>query len=341
MPLYRKILSQALKITWRHKYLWFFGIFAAILGSGGEYEILINSFSGDPKQAIFPALQKIAETGVFSGQTLINIGHIAQTDPLSLISLLAVYVGILALMVFLIWLAVISQSVLVNSAAAYQSGRKSNLAPNFGERVRASVAKVKDKFWQILGLNFLVKIALYAAFILVSLPIILAINKPEMLFNKILYFILFILFVPFALSLSLLIKYAIAYIILKNNKFFEAIKSSWELFRENWIISIEMAFILFLINFLASLILILAVLSLAVPFLFLGYVASIIIGSAGAWFIITLAFIVLLSAVILGGAVISTFQISSWTCLFSELVNKGATSKIERIVEGIKERISG
>jgi hypothetical protein len=340
MPLYRKILSQALKITWRYKYLWFFGVFAAILGSGGEYEILINSFSGDPKQAIFPALQKVAETGVFSSKTLVNIGHIAQNDPLSLLSLLAIYIGILALMAFLFWLAVISQSVLVNSAAAYQSGRKPNLAPNFGERVRASVAKVKDKFWQVLGLNLLVKAVLYASFILVSLPIIFTITKPEFLFYKVLYFVLFILFIPFALSLSLLTKYSIAYVILKNNKFLEAIKSSWELFKENWIISVEMAFILFLINFLASLVLILAVLSLAVPFLFLGYVTSVIIGSAGAWFIIVLAFIALLSAVVLGGAVISTFQISSWTCLFSELTNKGATSKIERIVEGIKEKIA-
>jgi hypothetical protein len=340
MPLYRKIISQSLKITWRYKYLWFFGVFAAILGSGGEYEILINSFSGDPKQAIFPALQKIAETGVFSSKTLVNIGHIVQNDPLSLLSLIAIYIGILALMAFLFWLAVISQSVLVNSAAAYQSGRKPNLAPNFGERIRASVAKVKDKFWQILGLNLLVKVVLYASFILVSLPIIFTISRPEILFYKVLYFVLFILFIPFALSLSLLTKYSIAYSILKNNKFFEAIKSSWGLFKENWIISVEMAFILFLINFLASIVLILAVLSLAVPFLFLGYVTSVIIGSAGAWLIIVLAFIVLLSAIVLGGAVISTFQISSWTCLFSELINKGATSKIERIVEGIKEKIA-
>lgn len=340
MPLYRKILSQALKITWRYKYLWFFGVFAAILGSGSEYEILINSFSGDPKQAIFPALQKIAETGVFNSKTLVNIGHIAQSDPLSLLTLLAVYVGIFVLMAFLFWLAIISQSVLVNSAAAYQSGRKINLSPVFGERIRSSVAKVKDKFWQILGLNILVKVVLYASFILVSLPIMFSITRPEMVFFKVLYFVLFILFIPFALSLSLLTKYSIAFSIVKNNKFFEAIKSSWKLFKENWIISIEMAFILFVINFLASLVLILAVLSLAIPFLFLGYVTSVIIGSAGAWLIVALAFIVLLSGVIIGGAVISTFQISSWTCLFSELVNKGATSKIERIVEDIKERIA-
>ena len=43
MSFYRNILKQAWKITWRNKYLWWLGIFAALLGNGGEFEILFNN----------------------------------------------------------------------------------------------------------------------------------------------------------------------------------------------------------------------------------------------------------------------------------------------------------
>ncbi len=36
MTLYRDILGQSLKSAWHNKYLWFFGLFAALLGNAGE-----------------------------------------------------------------------------------------------------------------------------------------------------------------------------------------------------------------------------------------------------------------------------------------------------------------
>jgi hypothetical protein len=50
MTLYRSIFRQAWAITWQYKYLWFFGFFAALLGNGGEYEILSKGLRGDMSQ---------------------------------------------------------------------------------------------------------------------------------------------------------------------------------------------------------------------------------------------------------------------------------------------------
>ena len=66
MTLYRNIFSQSLKITWRYKYLWFFGLFSALLGNGGEIELLLRRFDGTVEQGLFPGLSNILSTGLFN-----------------------------------------------------------------------------------------------------------------------------------------------------------------------------------------------------------------------------------------------------------------------------------
>ena len=64
-PLYRKVLKQALFITWRAKFLWIFGFFAALLGNGGAYEILFRSFSQAREKGILAIiLDTLSESGL-------------------------------------------------------------------------------------------------------------------------------------------------------------------------------------------------------------------------------------------------------------------------------------
>jgi hypothetical protein len=325
MSLYKKVLSQAWKIVWRHKYLWFFGFFAALLGGGSEYNVLFRGFSGDAGQALFPGWQRIAETGIFSSQTFTNIGRIMREDPLSLMILLAVFLVILILGGFLIWLSVVSQAALVNNAA----GHLANKNVDFGRGIRVGI----NKFWPVLGLNVIVKLLVCLVFILIAFLTVLTTSK-------LIYIISFIIFIPIALALSFIIKYAVAYIIIKENGFMESIKEGWRLFIGNWLVSLEMAFILFVINLLVSLALALVVLTLAIPFLFLAVAFYKMAAAAGFWFIIILGFILILAIIVFGGAILSSFQISSWTGLFVQLVNKGGTSKIIRVAEAVKKKIT-
>jgi len=107
MPFYRNILKQAWQLTWRNKYLWWFGIFAALLGNGGEFEILFNNAGANPSQALFPSWQRIASTGVFSGHTLTNIGNLFRNDTLNMILVLVVCLIALAVGLFLVWLVIV------------------------------------------------------------------------------------------------------------------------------------------------------------------------------------------------------------------------------------------
>ena len=64
ITLYRDIIKEAWYITWRRKFLWFFGLFAVLLGNGGEYEILIQNINAvSNQQTIVYNLQNIYNNG--------------------------------------------------------------------------------------------------------------------------------------------------------------------------------------------------------------------------------------------------------------------------------------
>lgn len=331
MSLYRNILGQGWKITWHNKYLWFFGIFAALLGNGGEYEILIRGLRGETGSGLFPNFSRIADTGIFSISTLSNIGQLFRDDFLNMFIILIIGLIALTLFGFLVWLTIISQVALVSNTVSIIS--KKNKGQKVG--IKEGINVGASNFWPIFGLNIIIKLIVYSAFILVSLPIIF--SAKELGVINWLYVSLFIILIPTAIALSFLIKYAIAYVVIKGSNFFDSIKLGWQLFIKNWLISVEMAFILFFINFLIGIGIILLLLILAIPFLFLSLILYKLIALAGFWIIAITALILFLFIVVAGGAALATFQTASWTGLFIELVSKGGTSKITRILNGFKK----
>ncbi|MDD5071956.1 MAG: hypothetical protein PHQ42_04465 [Patescibacteria group bacterium] len=332
MSLYRNILKQALAITWRYKYLWFFGLFATLIGGGGEYEVITKGIGGDTALNVFPNFSRLAETGIFSRNGLANMGELFKNDPATAAVLALISLIILVLFIFLVWLVIVSQTALVNNSAEIISGKKNSVSG-----IKRGVAAGIKYFWPVLGLNIVIKAIICLAFFLISLPIILWTARISQTINSPLYIILFIIFFPLAIILSFIMKYAICYVIIRGSNLANAIKDGWRLFLKNWLISVEMAFILFFISFLAGLAVIIAVLILAVPFLFLALILYKLISFIGFWLIIMIGLIVLLAIIIGAGAALTTFQTASWTGLFIELIGRGGTSKIERVAENWKK----
>lgn len=321
MPFYRNILKQAWALTWRNKYLWWFGIFAALLGNGGEFEILFNNAGANPSQALFPSWQRIASTGVFSGHTLTNIGNLLRQDTLNMILVSAACLIALAIGLFLVWLVIVSQAAIVNNSAAVIKQKKHAFRDGLDSGIL--------NFWPVLALNIIIKAAIYALLVAISLPAIFSQGS----FNANLFYIIaLVIIVPVAIILSFIMKYAVAYSVINKSKIMPAIKQSCRLFKENWLISFEMAVILFFINLLVGLAIVLIILVLAVPFLFLGLIFYYAFSLVGSWLIAILAFASFLFIVVSAGAALAVFQISSWTGLFLELDKKGGVSKLVRVV---------
>lgn len=324
MPFYRNILKQAWVLTWRNKYLWWFGIFAALLGNGGEFEILFNNAGASPSQALFPAWQRIFSTGVFSGRTLTNIGNLFRHDTLNMIFVLATCLIVLAVFLFLVWLVVVSQAAIVNNSAAAIKQKKHALRDGLDSGIL--------NFWPVLVLNIIIKAVIYVLLVAITLPIIFYQGN----FNASLFYVIaLVIIVPVAIILSFIMKYAVAYAVINKSKVMPAIKQSYRLFKENWLISFEMAIILFFVNLLVGLAIVLAILILAVPFLFLGLVFYYAFSLIGSWLIAILAFSSFLFIVVIVGAALAVFQISSWTGLFLELEKDNGVSKLLRVVNNM------
>ncbi len=321
MPFYRNILKQSLSLTWRNKYFWWFGIFAALLGNGGEFEILFNNPSANPGQTLFPFWNRIAATGLCSRRTLENIGHLFKSDTLNMVFVSAVLLIILAVFLFLVWIITVSQAAIVNNSASAIKNKKHV----FKDGVNSGILN----FWPVLSLNIIIKAIVLVLLFAVSVPVIFF----KANFN-LAYIVILAIAAVAAIILSFIMKYAIACVVINKSKIFPAIKRGWGLFMKNWLISFEMAVILFFINLLVGFAAILCILVLAVPFLFLAmvfYSFSVLC----SWLIVISAFAIFLSIIVFSGAILSVFQISSWTGLFLELDKNSGESKLARIANSI------
>ena len=323
MTLYRDIIKQAFKTTWHNKYLWFFGIFAALLGNGGELELLFHRFDTTVENGLFPFWASIANTGFFGKNTFLNIGHLATRDPLSLFLVLTVFVVILILGALAVWLTVVSQASLVSGAAQIRVGKKHD----FKTALDAGI----NRFYGVFGLNLILKLLVYLFFIFLSLPLLAAAGNRYLFSSTAIFMVAFLFFVTLAMVISFIVKYAIAFYVIKRCGFLESIRLAWQLFMRNWLISLEMAFLLFVINIIVGLGLILLLLVFTVPFLFLALVLSKLAFYFNFWIVVASALILYLVVIIIVGAALSTFQISSWTGLYLELVSRGGASKLTRI----------
>ncbi|MFZ4648612.1 MAG: hypothetical protein ACOYMB_03165 [Patescibacteria group bacterium] len=314
---YRSIIKKALKTSWRYKYLWVFGLFATLINPGGEYQIL-NKTIGDGLYGSFAdGFQSISSTGIFSLKALSGMLGLMKANPVSAIMTIIAIVLLLCLISFIIWLAISSQGAIVSKVNKIEKEKNGNI-PDF----RSDLNKGSLSFWAIFGLNFLLKIAINIAFFFVSLPIILMIRN-DLVFS-IVYIILFIAFIPVAITLALITKYAVGFAVIKKTKFIDSIKRSWQLFTKNWLVSLEMAIALFSLNILASFAVLLIILLFPMPLFFVCLALGKMVV---AWIIVLLVIIFM----IISGSFLTTFQISAWTDLFLKLNDGVGESKLERI----------
>jgi len=320
MSFYRTILKQAWAITWRIKYLWFFGLFAflALVGNGGELQLILRMFSFDFSKPLLPWLNNLTSTGLLSKQGLLHAGGLLTKDPLTVITLLFTWLLILALAIFIIWLVVISLGALINNTALVLGNKKSS----FEEGVKIGM----QKFWKIFSYNLILKILMFILFV----PFVFIAIKPEFIFSNILYIVLFVLFVPLAMAIAFIIRYAMAYIVIKNKGFKEALISGWQLFVKNWIVTLEFAIILFFINIGVLISYNILILFFTTPYQKLLIIAANISFTA-FWTVLNVAPVAMYLFAAMMGAVFAVFQITSWTNLFIMLEGKGGTSKITRI----------
>jgi len=188
-----------------------------------------------------------------------------------------------------------------------------------------------EKFWPLLGLNLVNVLIGYFFVRLVVQPLIyfIIVSNTGPGLYLLLAIITFFILIPLIVIISFVTRYGAAYIILKNQTFSKAFVNGWNLFKTNWIITVENAIFLVLITFIFFLIMFSAMVFAFVPFLIL----SILISSTTLvyWLIILIGSLVAVIIFILATGAFGAYYNIIWANVWIQLTSKGKShSKLHR-----------
>jgi hypothetical protein len=266
----------------------------------------------------------------FKKEFFSGLGEILVNQPFVLLLIVIFYAVLFGLIVFFIWISIVSQAAAVNNSANIYSSQEHSF--------RGGLTKGVIIFWPIFILNLIVKFVFYLGFFLISLPFLLGIFKQNTLAGSFVFTFLFLIFIFCGIIFSFIAKYAVSYIIVNNQKLREAMINGWKLFLKNWLVSLEMAFILFFIDFFISILIIAVLTYIIFPLVVIALAMYSLKQFFIFWFLLFLFLLVFFVAVIIPRSILTIFQIYSWTDLFMVLISKGAISKLVRITSLIKKQ---
>lgn len=319
MLTYRQILSKAWQITWQNPVLWFFGFFLAFLGVGGEIELLLNTVSLDDSQGLIPSLiTGFAEGGLFSPSGLLGTVQAILNRPFPMFSLLLWLVTILLLAAAVIWLVIVSQGAIISGVVSVVKRKREGWAWHFESGLKT--------FWPVLILNVLTRIIFFGLLLALS-----ALSFWQFPGSTLLFLAAFILLAGVMVIISFITKFAVCAVVLRGESVGGAIDAGVKLFLRHWLLSLEVASVMFFIYWLVTVLLV----NLLSSF-FLSTLR--VFGPEGS--VAFVSFIIVLVITAISELLLAVFHWSAWVLVFEVLTNKKTllTSRISGWFEKMVSR---
>src|SRR3989338_9404515 len=326
---YKKILREAWTITTRHPALWFFGFFTGLMTSAtSQIEPILKDVSGISTSWFF-CIKDIAFQQNFL-LLLKNFESMFQAfGPFRWV----IAVAIPILIVFILWVIAAAQGSLIFSVATLSDARnaanKTSSAKKYNFQ-RALFAGRKHA-WLIFGLNILEKGILFLLVMLVFLPFFFEVKTLNENARTALTPLSFFILLPVSIIVGFIIKYASIATVLHNVHLRPALTTAWILFQKNWLISIETALLLFVIETLASIVFLLMLTVIALPLSLFGLFSVFQNFSLLAFGLVLLYILFIIILLIFFIALVATFEYATWTLVYRELAQGKKTSKLSRL----------
>ncbi|MDQ3965282.1 MAG: hypothetical protein M3246_02330, partial [Actinomycetota bacterium] len=302
---YGSLISEAFWLTWRHRFLWFFGFFA-----GGSASFNFNVGSGSQGGDVAGAPPAWAE-------------DLVRWISDNLVLFLTIVISVVVLVVLvLIALSMLSQGGLVDSVAALHRGE----TRRFSLTWRAGFSH----FWRVLGLKallFLISVGLALAIIapvaLAGLGVFSSTDSVGLIVLFVIFAVLVViaLFVLVFVPLRIIGQLALRELVLGGERVGGSIRAGFGLFRRNlgrslllWVILVVLLFAAGAALLIATIVLGLAVFIPVTVLLAVGFTAgAVVIGVVGA-------LILLVPFVVISGA-IGAFGSTYWTLAYLRLAD--------------------
>jgi hypothetical protein len=297
---YRQIFKQAFKIAWHYPSLWFFGFFVALMGAAAGSGLFFGNYGFGQGDNFFDFFQKIIIKFISTLANIPGVMKALMTNPVYMVIIALLFLIVIAVSILLIWLMIVSQSALIAGVINLSKDKKVRWQANFNLGL--------SKFWPILGINLGARIV--TAFLFLVVSILTLVNYPG---ANLVFTVLFYAFLFASLVISFILKFATCGIVLKNWKFKDSIKPASHFFWANWLLSLELSLILFVIYILVNLFLFVFLA------LFLLYAFKFFVNfTFGLFILVTLAILVFLITEI----ILAIFYWAVWAIVFEIIIAK-------------------
>lgn len=315
-PVYRELIPSALREAWRERWLWPFAIFAALLHTGGVYDVILRSMRMVQNEGAALVRGNISPAAAYGWQNL-TLGNGWLSFLGTVQSLAYAIIFVFALLA----LSVIAQGALVFGIGTRIRGKK----PTFRECLGAGA----HVFGKIAALNVITIGAIWLSRLILLLPYGYAATRSSFV-SVSLYLLTALAFIGLIIALTSIHFFALNAILLQDAHLAEAIERGFLLLRKGWLAVLELALLLFGVGIIVFIIGIVTLFIMAIPLVLLmlgallvGFHAALSLG----YFVGT--FLVLL-LVLAAGAFTVTFQYAAWHRLFIQLGEGGAVAKLHR-----------
>lgn len=314
---YRKALKASWQLAWHHKVLWIFGLFAAMLGQMGLFELFVKVGLVGTEYSWSLGWVPI-NLGAFGA--VINGLAFSLQGWLLLLWFLVLFGGIGILLIFV---SVSSQGALIDSAAQFVEEEE---LPDVDTAWHSGV----HHFWRLLVVNVLKKAIIFGLAILVGYSAFFALTSSPWL-GVTVFSITFFLAVIIGAVVSFLAIYSACYIVVDEDSLLDSIKKAYRLFIDHWLVSIEVGVTILALNFVLVFLVVASVFLLFMPTLLLWLIAVTVVSTTLytlGIILATLIFIVFLAFI---GSVFKVFTTSAWTYLFMKMHSHGLLSRIKHL----------
>jgi len=316
-PLYRQALRHSWDLVWQHKFLWIFGLFAALWGQLGLMDLLCKIWFSGSDYTLYP--HWLAWPKLWQSIWLNSPGLTLSGDVWLWFGYLLVL--ILGCVLFLLFVSVVSQGAIIKAAA--HSAKTRMFFPSISQAWSAGI----KHFWRLLLLNVLRKAVLILLAVAVGYGALNFVIS-ESLLGLLLFWLLFILAAVVGAVLSFLLIYAGSYVVVEDYKLGKAMAGAWKLFISHWLVSVEVGLIVLLLNIALAAAVIFGFLILFLPTLVLWLISvwsnSYVLWVSGIMVGLTL----FLLFVIFIGSMFTVYTTSVWTYLFVKMHKVGVKSRV-------------
>ena len=295
---YIKILKDAWRITWKNRFLWWFGIFLTL---GGGFSGNMNYTADEKNQH----LSRQASAFISQHLALIVIG--------------AVICAVIFLVLMII--GIIARAGVIRSL--------NHLSKDEETGFRSGMREGKKYFWKLLTIYLLLGIFIIISLIVLVTPIIFLFSTGSWILGILLAIIAILIIIPLFILVSYLKTYGEIYIVAGDMpSCWPAIERSYELLRKNLLASIIMG--LFFIPI--GIVLTMGMLIIIAPLAALAFLSFMFLGGFGI--VIGSLFAIVIFLIIL--AIQSVFQIfhqAAWLLFFREIATPKEEEKILEVLE--------